>query len=76
MSDVIDAALAKRFQHIIEQEQWSFEPFTTKPSPAPLQGGAAAGGAKKVDKVVLGAAAGLILSLLGIAYLRMPCFQR
>ncbi len=71
MSDVIDTALTKRFQHIIDQEQWSFEPYSKKVPAAPLQGG---GGGP--DRLFYTAVVLFVGCLVAMAYMQMPCFRQ
>lgn len=63
----IDAILAKRFKHIIEQEKWVFT--ETKPK---LKGG----GQQRPDILLLMSIIVLLGSIGIICYLRLPCFQR
>lgn len=72
MSDIIDTALTKRFQHIIDQEQWSFEPYSKKVPTAPsLQGGE-----KPTDKIFCAAVVLFVGCILAMAYMKLPCLQR
>jgi len=74
MSD-IDAALTKRFQHIISQEQWSFQPYTTPPKKL-SGGGNTPRGNGKHDPIYYAAIVVFVGCLLALGYMRMPCFQR
>ncbi len=63
----IDAILAKRFQHIIEQEKWIFSE-----KPPKLKGG----GQQTPDILLLMSIVILLGSLGILCYLRLPWFQR
>ena len=64
----IDATLAKRFKHIIEQEQWDFRPATPQKM---LKGG---GGSNPYsDKCLMFAIVVFVLSVGGILYLK--CYK-
>ena len=63
----IDAILAKRFKHIIEQEKWLFTESEPK-----LKGG----GQQSPDILLLVSIIILLGSIGIICYLRLPCFQQ
>ena len=63
----IDATLAKRFKHIIEQEKWDFRPAT--PSKV-LKGG---GTNNRLDRTMMFAIVVFLFSVGGILYLK--CYK-
>jgi len=63
----IDAILAKRFKHIIEQEKWVFSETTPKLK----------GGGQQCPDILLLISVVILLGSMGIlCYLRLPWFRR